>query len=229
MQYVILFLLGAGIFSLAGKFIKAVPEMMELERLVPVEEQTGLALRYGFVTVLGGGLLVALSMYFGLGAASIIYFLFTLMLTIITFVDVDTQIIPPVFNVTIFALGVVAIFLVKDVTILARVIGMLCISLPLFLIVLVIPEGFGGGDIKMMFAAGFLLGWKRTVIAFFIGLIVGGLYGGICLIRRKYGKKDHFAFGPCLAVGLALSLFLGDMLMDMYIEVWMNAMNPEIY
>ena len=34
---------------------------------------------------------------------------------------------------------------------------MICVSLPLFLIVLVIPDGFGGGDIKLMFAAGFFM------------------------------------------------------------------------
>lgn len=120
-------------------------------------------------------------------------------------------------------------FLAMDgVTIVSRLIGMICISLPLYLIVLIIPEGFGGGDIKLMFAAGFLLGWKATVVGFFIGLILGGIYGVICLVRRSHGKNDHFAFGPFLSVGLAITLFCGNDLMNRYIDFLKAAMNPEM-
>ena len=120
-------------------------------------------------------------------------------------------------------------FLAMDeVTIVSRLIGMICISLPLYLIVLFIPEGFGGGDIKLMFAAGFLLGWKATVVGFFIGLILGGIYGVICLVRRSHGKNDHFAFGPFLSVGLAIALFCGNIIMNHYIDFIKAAMNPEI-
>ena len=120
-------------------------------------------------------------------------------------------------------------FLAMDgVAIVSRLIGMICISLPLYLIVLIIPEGFGGGDIKLMFAAGFLLGWKATVVGFFIGLILGGIYGVICLVRRSHGKNDHFAFGPFLSVGLAITLFCGNDLMNRYIDFLKAAMNPEM-
>ena len=79
-----------------------------------------------------------------------------------------------------------------------------------------------------MFAAGFLLGWKATVDGFFIGLILGGIYGVICLVRRSHGKNDHFAFGPFLSVGLAITLFCGNDLMNRYIDFLKAAMNPEM-
>ena len=92
-------------------------------------------------------------------------------------------------------------------------------EIPFVLIVLVIPDGFGGGDIKLMFAAGFFLGWKATVIAFFIGLIIGGCQGVILLARRKKGKDDHFAFGPALSVGLMIATFVGSQMMNSYINM----------
>ena len=180
--------------------------------------------------------------FFGMGLQGIIYFLFLAVLTVVTFIDMDTMEIPFMLNVIIFVMGVVSLILqfvsdavpgseflaMDEVTIVSRLIGMICISLPLYLIVLFIPEGFGGGDIKLMFAAGFLLGWKATVVGFFIGLILGGIYGVICLVRRSHGKNDHFAFGPFLSVGLAIALFCGNIIMNHYIDFIKAAMNPEI-
>ena len=103
----------------------------------------------------------------------------------------------------------------------------LFVALPL-LIAGITVGGIGGGDIKLMFAAGFLLGWKATVVGFFIGLILGGIYGVICLVRRSHGKNDHFAFGPFLSVGLAIALFCGNIIMNHYIDFIKAAMNPEI-
>lgn len=177
-----------------------------------------ISVRDMLVELLGGVFAVGLTAYYGVNLKALTIFLFFAVLTIVTCIDMDTMEIPFVLNVTILILGIISIWTVGGVSILERMIGLFCISLPLFLIVLIIPEGFGGGDIKLMFAAGFLLGWKATVIAFLIGLILGGGYGAVCLARRKHGKKDHFAFGPFLSVGLAIAVFCGTQLMDMYLE-----------
>lgn len=182
-----------------------------------------ISVRYTIVELLGGVFAVVLAAYFGINLKALTMFLFFAILTVVTCIDMDIMEIPFVLNIGILVLGVISIFTVGEVRIVERIIGMFCISLPLYLIVLIIPEGFGGGDIKLMFAAGFLLGWKATVIGFFIGLILGGAYGGICLAGRKRGKKDHFAFGPFLSVGLAVSVFCGTQMMDLYINILKNA------
>jgi leader peptidase (prepilin peptidase)/N-methyltransferase len=73
--------------------------------------------------------------------------------------------------------------------------------------VLFIPGGFGGGDIKLMAAAGIVLGWKGNVFAFFIAALLGGVYGIYLLVTKKKGRKEHFAFGPFLSIGIAVSLY----------------------
>lgn len=175
--------------------------------------------RYTWVELLGGALAVFCTAYCGINLRALTVFLVLAVLTVITFIDIDCMEIPFVLNVTLFILGVVSIFTMNDVTIIERVIGMLCVSVPLYLIILVIPDGFGGGDIKLMFAAGFLLGWKATLMAFFIGLLIGGGYAIVLLARRKKGKKEHFAFGPFLSVGIAISMFVGNYLVDWYINI----------
>jgi leader peptidase (prepilin peptidase)/N-methyltransferase len=139
----------------------------------------------------------------------------------------DTQYIPPELNILLAVVGVISIWTLPGASIVQRIIGVFVISLPLILIVLVVPDGFGGGDIKLMAAAGVLLGWKGNVIAFFIGLVLGGIYGIYLLSTRKKGKKEHFAFGPFLSIGIAVSMYAGtgEYLMNQYIGIIMRMMN----
>ena len=95
-------------------------------------------------------------------------------------------------------------------------IGMVCISVPMLLLCLAIPGAFGGGDIKLMAAAGLFLGWQHTLLAMFFGILGGGFYGMYLLAARKADKKDHFAFGPFLCVGIVLALLFGDPVLAWY-------------
>lgn len=173
--------------------------------------------RYTFVELLGGVAAVGLTQYYGYTPAAFTVFALFCLLTVISFIDNDTMIIPPQLNALVLVVGIISIWTMGGPSIVSRIIGLFCISLPLYLIILIVPDGFGGGDIKLMFAVGFFLGWKATVIAFFIGLVVGGLYGVLLLIRRKMGRKEHFAFGPFLCIGIALAVFYGEFLMNLYL------------
>ena len=172
--------------------------------------------RYLLVEFMGGMAAVVLNWYYGFNLRAFTIFLFFAVMTVITFIDMDTKEIPPVLNVCIFLIGVMSIWTVGGISMVDRVIGMLVISAPLC--VLALLGGFGGGDVKLMFAAGFLLGWKSTVAGFFKGIIVGGVYGVYLLIKKLKGKKDEVAFGPFLCLGLAVSVFWGEEIMKAYIS-----------
>ena len=79
----------------------------------------------------------------------------------------------------------------------------------MFVLALLIPGAFGGGDIKLMAVSGLFLGTASIVCAMFFGLLTGGAYGAVMLKSGKLGRKDHFAFGPFLAFGLASAAFYG--------------------
>ncbi len=249
------FLIGASVFSFVNVLIYRLPKKLQVMKgksmctscshelsardIIPIFSWIFLGgrcryckekinIRYTLIELLGGLTMVFLIWFYGMNVYAVTVFAFFALLTAVTFIDADTMEIPFVLNIAIFVVGVISIFTMKDVTILDRIIGFFSVSLPLFLIVLVIPEGFGGGDIKLMAAAGFLLGWKKNLIGFFIGLILGALYGVILLIRRKKGKKEHFAFGPFLSVGLALSTICGIEIISAYINL-IKSMLPPVY
>ncbi|MDR1028213.1 MAG: prepilin peptidase [Clostridiales Family XIII bacterium] len=172
--------------------------------------------RYFLVETLAGAALLLFCIGFGLPAA-ILYFAVFSCLLCITLIDADTQEIPDSLNLAILICGVAAIWVQADVSLLSRFIGLFVISLPLFLISLIISGAFGMGDVKLMFAAGFLLGWQHALVAFFIALLLGGVYGVIVLATRKKGRKDHFAFGPCLAAGICVALLCGEEILRIYL------------
>ena len=99
---------------------------------------------------------------------------------------------------------------------LPHVIGALCVSVPMFLLCLVIDGAFGGGDIKLMAAAGLFLGWQNTLLAMFFGIVFGGMYGIYLLAAKKAGKKDHFAFGPFLCAGIVIAMLFGGPFLEWY-------------
>lgn len=161
------------------------------------------------VSLAGGILALAITGYYGMSIAALTLFLVSAVLVMITLIDAYTQTIPPALNIILGMLGFFSILTMPGISVIERVIGFFCISVPMFLIVLLVPGGFGGGDIKMMAASGILLGWKGNLAAFFIGLIIGGIYGAFLLISGKKGRKEHFAFGPCLSIGIFVSAFAG--------------------
>ena len=131
------------------------------------------------------------------------------LLLAISLIDADTMLIPNKLNAALLACGVLAVFLVPEVTIASRLIGLCCISVPLLLFSLMIPGSFGGGDIKLMAAAGLLLGWQSVLLAAVIGLGTGGVYGACLVVSGKKRSQDHFALGPSLCLGIAVALLCG--------------------
>lgn len=206
--YVLMFIIGCAVFYCLNIPVYKLPE----------EKQEKKKVRDVCMAIFGGAAAVFLAAFYGYTLQALTVFLFYAVLSVITLIDHDTMEIPFCLNVIVFLIGVLSIWTIGGHSIADRIIGMLCISVPMYLIILIIPNGFGGGDIKLMFAAGFLLGWKATLLAFLIGILAGGIYGVFVLLTRKKTGKDHFAFGPFLSVGLAVSVICGDYLLNTYIE-----------
>lgn len=184
--------------------------------------------RYSLIELLGGLLAIAPLIYYGLSVQTLLVFAVYAILATIAFIDMDTQYIPPELNIIIAVLGLISIIVLPGPTIAERLIGVVCISVPLLIITLIVPGAFGGGDIKMMAAVGVLLGWKGTVMAFLIGLLLGGIFGAFVLATKKLGRKEHFAFGPFLAIGIAISIYAdcGTRMLNAYINYLMTSFHP---
>lgn len=146
-------------------------------------------------------------------------FFFALQMLVVV-IDMDTMEIPDQLVLVLLLVGVVSLVTMPEMNILERVEGAFVVSLPLLLITLMIPDAFGGGDIKLMAVCGFFLGWKLTLIALSIAIFTGGSYGIWLLITRQKGRKDHFAFGPFLSLSMTCAWFFGKGLLSWYLGLF---------
>src|SRR4051794_18585025 len=81
------------------------------------------------------------------------------------------------------------------------------------------PRGMGMGDVKLAGVLGLYLG-RAVAPAIFVGLIAGVLVGAAVIARKgaREGRKTKVPFGPFLALGGVVALFVGEMLVDGYLE-----------
>ena len=139
------------------------------------------------------------------------------LLTAVAVIDWRIFEIPNGLNLAILALGAVQLWLDREHWTL-YVIGMFSVSL-IFLALWFLTKGngIGMGDVKLMAAAGLLLGWPRTLLAMLLGSILGSV---IHIIRMRGGAGKRLAFGPYLAAGLVLSAWFGNQMISAYLGLF---------
>lgn len=137
-----------------------------------------------------------------------LYYIMASILIVISVIDVKTYQIPVSCNRLLLLLGGIRVVLDYKNWVLYLT-GMVFVSGFLLLLYLLTKgNGIGGGDIKLMAAAGLILGGNRIWIALFVGAMLGSV---IQLTRIAVGQKGHvFAFGPYLSVGIFFAALFGD-------------------
>ncbi len=185
-----------------------------------------ISLQYPFVDALNAFFYVAVFWRYGFGWDSGVYALFCSSLLVITFVDLEFQIIPDRITLPGIVIGIVAgSLLMPDpfmrTTLLgykASVIGLLSGGGFFYLVAVLSRGGMGGGDIKMMAMVGALMGWKTVLLTTFLGSLSGSMVGIFLMIFRGRGRKAKIPFGPFLALGAVITLFFGEEILAWYLH-----------
>lgn len=169
--------------------------------------------RYALVELLCGCVFTLAYAAFGVSARGIITALFYAVLIVVSFIDLDTMEIPNGAHIIIIALSVASVLLVPEISIIDRLIGLVCVSVP-FLLISLFTGGFGGGDIKLLAVSGLLLGWKGVLTGALIAIVVGACVG---VAYKLITHKRKMPFGPFLSLGLAAGAIIGEPLITWYI------------
>ncbi|QCU03303.1 prepilin peptidase [Blautia sp. SC05B48] len=176
-----------------------------------------ISFQYPVIESLNGILYVVICLVNGMDLFSLIYCLMTSALLTLSLIDWRTYEIPPGINGFLFILGVAAAVLDRG-NLLSHLAGMVCVSGFLGILYLISRgRAIGGGDIKLMFACGLILGWKQIILAFLLGCIIGSV---IHLIRiRVQGEGHVLAMGPYLSAGIFLAALWGNAWISWYISL----------
>ena len=78
-------------------------------------------------------------------------------------------------------------------------------------------DALGLGDVKLMFFLGGLFGFEGALIIFFLGCAVGSLIG---VPFRLLTKKQEIPFGPFLSFGAVMVVFFKTEILEFFLVTW---------
>ncbi|MBD8529153.1 MULTISPECIES: A24 family peptidase [unclassified Massilia] len=173
--------------------------------------------RYPAVELLTGVLSAALVWKFGSGAAGMATLLFAWLLIAMTFIDVDTQLLPDDLTFPLLWAGLLinlnGTFVPLHDAVIGAVAGYLVLWAVYWLFKLATgKEGMGYGDFKLLAALGAWLGWAMLPTIILLSSVVGALVGISLIVFAKRGRDKPIPFGPYLAAAGMIALFYGDQL-----------------
>ena len=180
--------------------------------------------RYFLVEMITALLAVVLVRRFGLTATTLGYFAFSAALIVITFIDLDHQIIPDVVSLPGVIAGVGFSLVSPTLTLWSSLIGLVAgagvlLAVALGYRTITGREGMGGGDVKLLAMIGAFLGWRAVAFTLFSASLIGSAVGVTAMVRRNESSQLALPFGPFLAFGALCYLFFGEGLITWYLNL----------
>ena len=170
--------------------------------------------RYPLVEALTGVLSLIAIWRFGPTAAGAGALLLGFFLVALTFIDLDTQLLPDDMTLSLLWLGLLfnlwGVFAPLESAVIGAIAGYLVLWSIYWLFRLVTgKEGMGYGDFKLLAALGAWFGWQALPAIILLSSIVGATVGIALMIFRRHGREVPIPFGPYLAGAGLLALYFG--------------------
>ncbi|NLD93794.1 MAG: prepilin peptidase [Fibrobacter sp.] len=153
-----------------------------------------------------------------------VQFAFLILLIPIAVIDIRHYIIPDIFTLSFLVLSIGISFIPSGITPQQSLLGILAGGGSLWLlgfigkVIFKKGDAMGGGDIKMMAAAGALWGPEIALIAIVLGAFLGSLAGLPMILLKKINADHHIPFGPFLGAGLWISVIAGVKILETYAQ-----------
>lgn len=181
-----------------------------------------ISFRYPMVELINGLLTMLLFMKFGPTLTFLALFILCSSLVVITFIDIDHQIIPDSISIPGIAVGFAFSFFLPHPGWRDSLIGLVAGGGSLLLVaygyqLLTGKDGMGGGDVKLLAMMGAFLGWRSVLFIVFAASLVGSVTGVSLMVARGRDSKLAIPFGPFLAFGAILYIFYGSSIIEWYL------------
>lgn len=177
-----------------------------------------ISIQYPLVELSNGGLWFLVFWLHGISLESVLICLVSSFLLVLSVIDARIGEIPSGLCYAILILGVVNTILDRQ-NWLSHVIGFIAVSLFFYLIIrLSGGRAMGGGDVRLMAAAGLFLGWQNVILAMVLGCIVGSVIHIILMAVLKLGRE--LKFGPYLSIGIWIAMMYGSQMISAYLSLF---------
>jgi leader peptidase (prepilin peptidase)/N-methyltransferase len=182
-----------------------------------------ISLRYPIIEALTGALSALAAWHFGFGLPAIGALLLIWSLIALTFIDVDTQLLPDSITLPLLWLGLIFALAGGLADLRSAVIGAIAGYLALWSVYWLFKlatgkEGMGYGDFKLLAALGAWLGWQMLPLVILLSSVVGAVVGVVLIIAARQGRSVPIPFGPYLAGGGLIALLWGHDITRSYLQ-----------
>ncbi|MFO6422977.1 prepilin peptidase [Motilimonas sp. KMU-193] len=177
--------------------------------------------RYPSIELLTGLMSVAVAFVVPFGWPLMLALTLTWFLVAMTFIDLDTMLLPDQLTLPLLWLGLLANIFGTFTDLQSAVLGAAAGYLSLWSIywafkLLTGKEGMGYGDFKLLAALGAWFGWVSLPVIILLSSFVGAIAGIALMVLAKNGRGQAIPFGPYLAGAGWLYLVYGEQLIEMY-------------
>jgi leader peptidase (prepilin peptidase)/N-methyltransferase len=184
-----------------------------------------ISVRYPLVELTTGLLSTWVAWHFGFGLAGFMAVVAIWLLIAMTFIDLDTMLLPDQLTLSLLWLGLLisigSPFVSSQDALIGAAVGYLSLwSLYWAFKLLTGKEGMGYGDFKLLAAIGAWVGWQHLPVVILLSSFVGAIVGVSLLTIQGKDKSQPIPFGPYLAVAGFLTLLYGDWIVTQYWQ-WM--------
>ncbi len=182
-----------------------------------------ISVRYPLMEGITGLLSISLFLKHNLSHQYFIFLMFSASLVVISFIDLRHQIIPDAISLPGILAGFIISLIFVHITWYDSLIGIIAGGGVLYLVaflfeVITGKEGMGGGDIKLLAMIGAWMGWRALPFIILLSSLTGIFIGGGSLLISRQGLGARIPFGPFLALGTLVYLFLGNELISWYLK-----------
>lgn len=186
-----------------------------------------ISVRYPIIELATGVLFALAVVKFGVGLEAAVFAAFFWTLVVLTVIDLDHRLLPnrivyPAFVAGWAGLTAAALVEGDPDRLVAAALGALAFGGFFFVVAFLYPAGMGGGDVKLAFVLGTFLGYSGGIgvvlVGMFLAFLLGGLLGVAAMLVSKAGRKTQLPFGPFLALGSVLAVFIGPAIVAGYVD-----------
>ncbi|HEY9606064.1 MAG TPA: prepilin peptidase [Allocoleopsis sp.] len=194
-----------------------------------------ISVRYPLIEGLTGVLFLLVFWNYGLSIQTLGYWAFLSWLLVLSLIDLDTMTLPnPLTQSGLIAglvfqgtVGFLQASQVADLSVGLKT-GIVGAVVGLWLFDLIGHAGsmllgqvaMGGGDAKLAAMMGAWLGWKYLLLSGFMACVVGAFAGGGAIALGWLDRRQPMPFGPFLALGAGLTVFLGEAILSTYLRLF---------
>lgn len=177
--------------------------------------KTGISLRYPLIELLTGLVLLAVALRYGISEETLIFGILVCFLIPISIIDFQVGLILNKLTLSGFIVGVGLVLAFQPERWKMMLIGAVGGGLMLLFFamlgkLLFKKDSLGMGDVKLVVLIGAYIGFPAILIAFYLGVVLAGLFilGGILFRRIELGET--IPFGPFIALGAFVFVLWGD-------------------